>query len=165
MKKHLLIIVAILFVVPGLAKAQNTDMKKDETAIKQVVKNIFDAWKAGDGEKYAEYFTDDIDFTVWNGMQFKGREENIKNHKMILETFYKGTEVKYEIIKMRFLSDEIAAVHLKARLYKDGKLFENTPPVVPVMILKKENNVWRIAVFQNTPVIKRGELTVRNQEN
>jgi uncharacterized protein (TIGR02246 family) len=161
MKIYLLIIVAVLFLMPNFATAQ-TDKKgaEDEKAIRQIVQNIQDAWAAGDGVKFADQFTDDVDYTVWNGIQLNGREENIKNHQQIFETFYKGTMIKSEVRKIRFLTNEIAAVHLESKMYKDGKLMEDVPTVVPLMILKKENGKWRVAVFQNTPIIKRGELVV-----
>lgn len=157
----ILLITTILFLIPAYSYAQTeTSYAEDEKQIQQIVENIYTAWAEGDGVKYADNFTDDVDYTVWNGIQFKGRESNIKNHQMIFDTFYKGTEVKFEITKLRFLTEDVAVVHFKGRLYKDGKLYENTPPVVPVAILKKQNGKWRIAVFQNTPVIQRGELVV-----
>lgn len=161
MKKHLFIFIAVFMLIPNTVLSQ-TDAQRaeDEKQIRQVVENVFAAWKAGDGIKYADNFTDDVDYTVWNGMQLKGREANIKGHQQIFDTFYKGTEVRSEITKMRFLTEDVAVVHLKGRLYKDDEIYPNVPPVVPLMILKKENGIWRIAVFQNTPVIKQGELIV-----
>lgn len=155
------ITIAILILSPVYSHAQ-TDKQhsEDEKAIRQVVQNITDAWAAGDGEKYADYFTDDVDYTVWNGHHIRGREENVKGHQEIFDTFYKGTSLKTEIKKIRFLTDAVATVHLQSKMYRDGKRVEGVPTVVPLMVLKKENGKWRVAVFQNTPIIKRGELVV-----
>lgn len=167
MKKQILIFIAIMIFVPTTINAQSKIVQtEDEKAIRQVVQNIVDAWTAGDGTKYADYFTDDVDYTVWNGHKIHGREENIKGHQEIFDTFYKGTNVVFEITKMRFLTDEIAAVHLKGEMFRAGKKVEGVPQVVPVMILKKTNGKWKVAVFQNTPIIKQGELVVgRKTEN
>ncbi len=161
MKNYILIILLAVILIPANSYAQSTKGNAaDENAIKMLVQDIADSWAKGNGENFAGHFTDDIDFTVWNGMYFNGHEENAKNHQMIFDTFYKGTMVKFEIRKIRFLSDEIATVHLKGKMYRDGKRVEGVPVVVPLMVLKKVNGNWRVAVFQNTPVIEQGELVV-----
>ncbi len=161
MKKQVLIFIAIIIMIPNIVKAQ-TDAKyaEDEKAIRQVVQNISDAWAAGDGVKYADNFTDDVDYTVWNGYRINGREENIKGHQEIFDTFYKGTKIQMEITKLRFLTDDVVIVHLQGKMYKESKRVEDVPSVVPLMVFKKVNGKWRVAVFQNTPIIKRGELVV-----
>jgi len=161
MKKHIFIIMAILILIPAYSNAQSdSEYAKDEKAIRQVMKDISNAWSAGDGKKFADNFTDDVDFTIWNGMYINGREANIKGHQQTFDTFYKGTSLKAEIKKIRFLTDDVATVHLQSEMYRDGKRVEGVPMVVPLMVLKKENGKWRVAVFQNTPIIEREELVV-----
>lgn len=162
MKNYILsIIITTLILIPAYSYAQ-TDAKhaEEEKAIRKIVKDIHDAWAEGNGEKYASFFTEDMDFTVWNGMYYNGRKANAKNHQMIFDTFYKGTNIKTEIRKIRFLTDDVASVHLQSEMFKDGKKVEGVPKVVPLMILKKRDGKWLVAVFQNTPIIKRGELIV-----
>ena len=48
-------------------------------------------------------------------------------------------------------------------MYRDGKRVEDVPTVVPLMVFKKENGKWKVAVFQNTPIIKRGELQIKRE--
>lgn len=164
MKIYLLVIAAILFAMPNFSAAQ-TDSKngENEKAIRQVVQNLKDAWRAGDGKKFAAEFTEDSDFTVWNGMYLNGREANEKGHQQIFDTFYKGTEIRSEVRKIRFLTDEIAVVHLQSEMFKDGKKIEDVPKVVPLMILQKQNGKWKVVVFQNTPIIKEGELVLNRK--
>jgi uncharacterized protein (TIGR02246 family) len=161
MKNYILLAIATLILMSANSYAQ-TDAKhaNDEKAIRQVVQNIADAWAVGDAVKFANNYTDDVDYTVWNGHQIHGREENIKGHQEIFDTFYKGTMIKSEVKKIRFLTDDVAAVHIESRMYRDGKRVEEVPTVTPLLIFKKEKTIWRVAVFQNTPIIKRGELVV-----
>ena len=166
MKSILIICIALATLFSANSFAQNkTNKAGDEKAIRYIVQNLYTAWKEANAVKWADYFTDDVDYTVWNGIQFTGREANIKSHQELFDTFYKGTEVRFEIRKIRFLTDEIAAAQLRGRVYKNEKPLDDAPPVVPLMILKKENGKWRIAVFQNTPIIKRGELVVGRTED
>lgn len=170
MKKQILIIIAVILVILGVTKAQTTSKhERDEKAIRQIVQNLADAWAAGDGVKWADQFADDVDFTVWNGMYFNGREANIKGHQQIFDTFYKGSTINPKIQKIRFLRKDVAIVHVTSGNERNGKQVENAPLVRPLLVLSKENGKWRIAVFQNTPVIKEGELVVgrktENEEN
>lgn len=167
MKRYYSIITTILFLtLCGAAFAQKSDSArvKDEKAIRQVVRNLFAAWKAGDAVKWANQFADDVDFTVWNGSQFTGREANIKGHQMIFDTFYKDTNIEAEIRKIRFLDEKVAAALLRAELFRNGKKVEDVPVVLPLLILKKENGKWRIHVFQNTPIINEGDLVVNRKD-
>lgn len=161
MKRQVAIVIAILVLGTTGAFAQSNGKRaEDEKAVRQVIKNIADAWAAGDGVNYADNFTDDVIYTVWNGHQINGRAENISGHQEIFDTIYKGTTVRWEIQKIRFLSDDVAVAKLQGEMFRGDKKVEDVPVVVPAMILKKEQGKWRVAVFQNTPMIRRGEFKV-----
>lgn len=167
MKKQILIIIAVILVISGITKAQtNSKHERDEKAIRQIVQNLADAWAAGDAVKWADQFADDVDFTVWNGMYFNGREANIKGHQQIFDTFYKGTKINPKIRKIRFLRDDVAIVHiLPAGNERNDKQLENMPLVSPIMVFSKEKGKWKIVAFQNTPIIKEGDLVIDGNEN
>ena len=161
MKKQFLIFITILFFIPNAVFSQtDSNRAEDKKQIRQVIKNIAAAWAEADAVKFADNFTDDVDYTVWNGLQFKGREANIKGHQQIFDTIYKKTKVDLKIKNIRFLSDKIAAVQVHGEMFKDGKRLENSVSVVPLMIFVKEKGNWRIAILQNTPIIRPGELVV-----
>ena len=166
MKKYILPLIAALILIPNFVKAQ-TSLKpaEDENAIKLIIKNLADAWAAGDGKKWADQFTDDVDYTVWNGRYLTGREENRRGHQQLFDTIYKDSTINPEIIKIRFLRDDVAVVHLKSGNRKNGKQLEDVPLVRPLLVLSKEQQKWRIVVLQNTPVIYDGELSFRGGQN
>lgn len=154
MKTIALLIMVII--MPSYAVAQNNSSRaQDEAAMRNVVSNLETAWKNADAILWADQFEDDVDFTVWNGIYFNGRADNIVGHQQIWGTIYKDTYIKSEIRKFRFLSDNLAAVFLKSQMFRDGKqLVEGSQTsVVPLLIMEKTNGKWLIAVFQNTPVI------------
>ena len=157
--KTLMICTVLIMFTGSFGKAQSVN-EYDVKKIEAVVERIFEAWREGDAVKYANEFEDDIDYVVWNGMKFKGRAANIRSHQQIFDTFYKGTRVETKIVSIRFLSQEVAAVHLEAQLFRGETRVPNVPPVRPLLIMKKSKKGWKIAVFQNTPIIKRGELVV-----
>lgn len=165
MKNYILIIITILIVMPAYSYAQtDTKYADEELAIRQVIKNIESAWAAGNGKEFADNFTDDVDYTIWNGMYSNGREANEKGHQRIFDTFFKNTKLKNEIRKIRFLSKEIAVVHVKSEIVRNSKRLKGEPAAVPLLIFQKIDGVWKAVVFQNTPVIKRGELVIGRTE-
>lgn len=166
MKNLLITIILAATLFSTYSNAQtNTTQTTDKNAITKVVRNIEKAWAAGDAETFADNFTNDVDYTVWNGLYIKGRGENVSGHQRIFDTFYKGTKTKSDIRQIRFLSEKIATAHLKSKMFRDGKQVPNVPTVFPLLVLKKENKTWKIIVFHNTPEIKRGDLNVKSAEN
>ncbi|MEZ5346466.1 MAG: SgcJ/EcaC family oxidoreductase [Pyrinomonadaceae bacterium] len=161
MTKYIFMIFITLILASASTYAQDGDKnQEDEKAIRKLVQNLSESWKAGDAKKYAENFVDDVDFTVWNGMYMHGNEANEKGHQQIFDTFYKGTEIRTKVRKIRFLSDTIAVTHLESEMFRGGAKVEDVPRVVPLMILQKNEGKWKVVVFQNTPIIKQGELVV-----
>ena len=142
--------ILFLFIFTGFSYSQAVKQQTDEAAIRKIIMELADAWAAGDGARYATAFADDADFIVWNGLHIKGREAIAGGHQHIFDTFYKGTWIEFEITSIRFLSPDAAIVMTEGNLLKKG---EAAPPIhnaFPTYVLKKDKNVWRIVMFQNT---------------
>ena len=131
-------------VAPGRAE--------DEKAIRAVIVGLSDAWTAGDARAWAAAFTEDADFTVWNGLYVKGREAIEQGHRQIFSTIYKDTRHRMTVRSVRFLRDDVAVAHADASVARKGEDFPASPQVVPLFVLVKDKGQWRISVFQNTSV-------------
>lgn len=161
MKLIITVIAIIIFAVPAAYSQKDSARPEDDAAIRQLIQNLEIAWAQGSGEKWADNFTDDVDYTVWNGMYVQGRDENLKGHQMIFDTIYKGTAVHFTVSKIKYFSDSIAVVHFKGYMTKaNGERALNGLNVTPMAVLTKTSGKWLIAAFQNTPVIKPGELVI-----
>ncbi len=125
---------------------------EDEKAIRAIIAGLSDAWTAGDARAWAAAFTEDADFTVWNGLYVKGREAIEQGHKQIFGTIYKDTRHRMAVRNVRFLRDDVAVVHAEASVAKKGEDFPASPQVVPLFVMVKEKGQWRVSVFQNTSV-------------
>ena len=104
----------------------------------------------------SDHVTEDVSFTNIFGTVRFGREEFVKRHKEIAETFFKGTTGKGSITKLRFVRPDVAVVDVAGEL--SG--FQKTYPGLPVgqdgilrnkllLVLVKENGVWWITEFHN----------------
>ncbi|HKQ06232.1 MAG TPA: SgcJ/EcaC family oxidoreductase [Blastocatellia bacterium] len=153
MTKRLLAATAMLMTLCSLGAAQNSQTRaKDEAAIRAIIAGLADAWTRGDSDAWGKAFTTDADFTVWNGTYVKGREAIARGHAQIFGTIYKDTRQRLTVRSIRFLRDDIAAVHVEGSVVKKDEEFPATPQVAPVFIMTKEKGEWLIAVFQNTKI-------------
>lgn len=152
-KRLLSVLACSIFFLSSAAPAQDASRRaEDEKAIRAVITSLTDAWTAGDAQAWARAFTDDADFTVWNGLYQKGRAAIERGHAQIFSTFYKDTKLRYIVRSIRFLSDQVAVVHVDASLVRKGEDFPASPQAVPVLIMVKDKGQWRVAVFHNTNV-------------
>lgn len=149
MKKPLYLVICLVALLCGTALAQNPSTRdKDETAIRSVVVELSEAWTTADAERWGRQFTSDVDYMAVNGVFHKGREANVKAHQTLFAGRFKDTKAKYEVQSIRFLSNDIAVVHVKASMVPKNEEFRKNH-LLPVMIFTKEKGRWLISVFQN----------------
>ncbi|MDZ7768083.1 MAG: hypothetical protein U5K38_02875 [Woeseiaceae bacterium] len=51
------------------------EQSTEERQITAVFDTLTHAWRSKDGQQWGERFLDDADFTVWFGLELKGKEE------------------------------------------------------------------------------------------
>jgi len=117
-----------------------------------VISNLETAWKNADGNAWAAQFTDDADFMVWFGYRLHGADAIGYGHQDLWDGFYAGTVFDLEIVAVRQIADDIAIAHLDGWVYPAEETRPETPAVSkPIVVLAKQENSWKIEVFQNTP--------------
>ena len=127
------------------------DKSTDEKALRDLFQQMQDGWNRGDGQAFAAPFTDDADFIVWNGRYLKGRQAIATGHQQIFETFYRGSRLEGSIKSIRFLSDDIALLHLHGRpQMPDQTLPEPEQYSIQTLIGIRQDDGWRFTAFQNT---------------
>ena len=104
----------------------------------------------------SDHVTEDVSFTNIFGTVRFGREEFIKRHKEIAETFFKGTTGKGSITKLRFIRPDVAVVDCAGELSGFQKVYPGLPVGKDgilrnklLLVLIKENGVWWITEFHN----------------
>ncbi len=130
-------------------------MAAEETKILAQIEKMRSGWNQKDGALFAEPFTADADYTVWNGLYSQGREDIAAGHQQIFDTFYADTTLHYGEKHIRFLRDDVALVRLEdSHLLRANGERVREDGVRPLFVFVKEDDQWQIAAFQNTPVIK-----------
>ena len=115
----------------------------DESAIRQLLARLYDAWARGDGTGYAACFAQKSDYITFNGVHLRGRAENAELHGALFRNVLKGTKLSSEIESIELLSSGVALVHTAGRGRKKG---------YQTYVLVKSGGQWEIRSFQNTRV-------------
>lgn len=152
MNKTLYLVICLVALLCGTALAQNPLTRdKDEAAIRAVVVELSEAWTTADAERWGRQFTSDADYMAVTTTFYKGREANVKAHQALFAGRFKDTKAKYEVQTIRFLTNDIAVVHVKASMVPKNEEFRKDH-LFPVMVFTKDKGQWLISVFQNLSV-------------
>lgn len=146
-------IAVVLIVLPGIflgtpalaQRAAVTGSPEDIKAIEALVHS-----------NPSDHVTEDVSFTNIFGTVRFGREEFIKRHLEIAQTFFKGTTAKSSITKLRFVRPDVAVVDVAGELSGFQKVYPGLPVGKDgilrnklLLVLVKENGVWWITEFHN----------------
>lgn len=141
-----------------MLQEQTTTLEAEKAKILAQIEKLQKGWNSGDGALFAEPFTADADYTVWNGHYAKGRSLIAEEHQHIFDTFYANTTMHYGEKHIRFLRDDVALVRFElAYLTRANGERVREDGVRPFMVFIKNDGQWQIAAFQNTPIITQSE--------
>ena len=159
MKNITQIILVLIFTAIAISAQEKTKVvaaSKDETAVRQIVRQVQDGWNAHDGKAFAAPFAADADYVVVNGMYIKGQEAIEQGHAYIFSTIYKDSRNAATIKGVRFIRPDVAVAHVEWNLeFKVGGETRQGR-AVNTLVFTKENGRWSIAAFQNTLVETQG---------
>jgi len=125
---------------------------KDEQFLRDIVAHLESAWNRGDSVAWACFFAEDVDFIHILGVHYTGRAAVEKGHRMIWDTIYKGSVVKYEVEKIRPAGSDVAVVFVLGEMTFFDNGVERHIKARPTMTVQRTDEAWQIAVFQNTLV-------------
>ncbi len=137
----------------------------DEQHIQEAIQQLEAAWNAADGRAFAAPFSDDADFTVFDGKRLTGREAIAKDHAHSFATGNKDTIATFTIERLRFLGSDAAVVHLDVLVVKKhGQLSAPEERMAsPMAVFQRVDDTWRIVAFAN--VVRRIQLEVHHPDN
>lgn len=143
-------------------------MKSTATDATTIARDLFarleQAWNSADGEAYGEPFTDDADgepftddadFVDITGAHHKGRISIGEGHERILDTIYRGSEVRYEVQSARELTAGWLLAHVSATLNSPSGPLEGVHDSTISAVITQVGPDWRIAALHNTLIMQR----------
>jgi uncharacterized protein (TIGR02246 family) len=137
----------------------SNDRSADEKALQSLFQELQAAWDRGDGQAFASYFTDDADYIIVNGTYLQGRQAIADEHQHIFAVLYRDSRLEGFVKNIRFLSDDIAVVHLHGRPRIPGQAIPAPEQhSIQTLIGIRRPDGWRISSFQNTLIQQQGTL-------
>lgn len=127
------------------------DKSTDEKALHDLFQKMRDGWNQGNGQAFAASFTEDADYIIVNGTYLKGRQAIAVAHQQLFETRFRGSQLEGFVKNIRFLSDDIAPVHLHGRpQIPDQAVPAPEQYSIQSLIGTRQDDGWRFTSFQNT---------------
>jgi uncharacterized protein (TIGR02246 family) len=124
-----------------------------EVAIRDLFRQLLDAWGRGDGYGYGALFTEDADYIAFDGSHTKGRREIASSHQQLFDKFLKGTRLTGEITNVNFLNPDVALVHAVGGTVMRGKTKPSPErDSIQTLVATREGGEWRFAAFHNARV-------------
>jgi len=134
----------------------NTDQIKDEAEIRELIGALTDAWRRGDAKTFGARYQADGTFTNVFGDFYVGHADFDRRHDDVFRGIFRGSTLRMEIRKLRFLRPDVAAVDIATTL---AGVAVRPPGVEPgpggtlhsslLMVLVKERGRWEIAAYHN----------------
>ncbi len=144
---------------PTDARDETATNVADETAIRDLFRELLDAWGRGDGRAYGAYFTEDADYVAFDGSRTRGRPAIAESHQQLFDTWLKGTRLVGQVDGVRFLSSDVALVHATGgTLFPKQRDAKARRPSIQTLVAVKQHGEWRFAAFHNTRIVHRNKL-------
>jgi uncharacterized protein (TIGR02246 family) len=139
--------------------------QEDEAAIRQLVQDTQDGQNTKNGALFASAFAQEHDYIAVNGMLLPNqtREDNARVHQRLYDESrsslageYPEVDVRLNVSKVRFLTLEVAVVHIRSEFRLKSDPDKKTKNIITAVMQKRESE-WEIVAFHNAPVQKREE--------
>ena len=122
-------------------------------SIEDVLTRLAAAWNDGDATAYADLFTPDATYVVFDGTVVRGRAAIEDGHRALFAGPLRGFRMDPPTVAVpvRYLSPDVAHVLVDGGTRPPGQ--RESPPdraSVVSFVLVRDADDWRIAAFQNT---------------
>jgi uncharacterized protein (TIGR02246 family) len=126
---------------------------EDSAAIKAVLVDSYEAWRAGDADGMVANYTADAT-AIMTGSLRDSRDEIRKNMALSFEGPLKGTSTYNEQLSIRFVGRDGAIVISESGILFAGQTeVADAGKVYCTWVFEKRDGQWLIAAYHNSPVL------------
>lgn len=125
----------------------------DEAAVRDVYRQLMDAWNRGSGPAWAEGFTEDGHLVAFDGSHLQGRHEIAPFHQELFDKWLKGSRLVGKVDDVLFLAPDVAVMHATGGTVMRGKS-EPSPArdSIQTLVVTRQEGEWSVAGFHNTRI-------------
>jgi uncharacterized protein (TIGR02246 family) len=120
-------------------------------SIRQLLRQLTDAWNDGDAASYAAAFTEDADYITFFGLRMRGREEIEDGHRHLFRLPIKLDSGSAGQAEVKPLADSAALVIVAGGSTVNGETDPARNSIITLTAVDTRDG-WRFASFQNTRV-------------
>jgi len=161
------VVALVLLWAPVAANAQ-ASAAADEKAILEIETRWEAAWNRHDVAAMAATYAPDSDAINLAGEWFKGRDAFEKSLEELHSGKTKGSIWQMEQTNIRFLTPEIALVHVYVNSHgdrnPDGSLMAPRRVILTRVEVKRQGQQWLIVASQATNIVPRATARTSNEE-
>jgi uncharacterized protein (TIGR02246 family) len=125
-----------------------------ESAVRQTLARIADAWHEGDPDGYAALFTEDADYTAFDGTRRVGRQAIADGHRALFAGIMRGSRMTMRPPSIRFVAPDVAVVCALGGIimrWQRGRAEPSAKRLSAVtFVLVRQGATWSVTAFQNT---------------
>ena len=137
--------------------------QQDENLVRLLYEGLLDNWNEMDAANYAKLFTDDANIIGFDGSQMNGRQEIYDQISGIFAS-HKVASYVHIIKEVRSLGATVVLLRAVAGMVPPGQSgIKPDVNAIQTLIAVKQQEQFRIAVFQNTPAAFHGRPELSNQ--
>ena len=123
----------------------------DKAKIERLHTDLLTAWNKQDATKMASLFTDNGISIGFDGSQYNGKSE-IETEIGIIFKHHQTADYVWKIKDVRLLHSEVATLSAIVGMIPPGQKDINPAAnAIQTITAIRQNDVWKIALFQNTP--------------
>jgi uncharacterized protein (TIGR02246 family) len=131
--------------------------KKEEAAVLDVLKGVYEAWDNADPDAFVAGYLDDASATL-PGAYMKSREEIRGAMAFSFNGPLKGTRASDKVLNVRFLNDDAVVVISETGILVPGET--EAPPertAYATWVFAKRDGKWLLAAYSNSPSVAPGQ--------
>jgi len=126
-------------------------MEMETTAIEKLYVELLTCWNDQNASGMASLFTKHANVVGFDGSQMNGQVQIETELKQVFAD-HKTASYVWKIEEIRFLDEQIALLRAIVGMVPPGKNEINVATnAIQSLIVIKQNDIWKISLFQNTP--------------
>jgi uncharacterized protein (TIGR02246 family) len=129
-------------------------MSEALTEIRHTLSSVADAWAAGDPDRYAALFTDDADYTAFDGNRMTGRQSIADGHRALFAGIMRNSRMTMPAPDIRLLAPDVAVACALGGIIMSWQRRRTRPSAKRLSsvtyVLVRQDGTWQVTAFQNT---------------
>ena len=123
----------------------------EPAAIEKLHRQLLTSWNNQDGVGMASLFTEDANVVGFDGSQMNGRLQIETELKQVFAN-HRTARYVWKIEEIRFLDSQTALLRaIVGMVPPDKKELNPATNAIQSLVAIKQNDIWKISIFQNTP--------------